>query len=52
MTAWQVKDYSVTRLGLISKDNNLPTPATGQDKSDEHRRPGVRERDGPLAERL
>ena len=44
---------ALTRLGLISKDNNLPTPKkTGQDKSDEHRRPGVRQRDGPLAERL
>ena len=52
MAAWQVKDYSLTRLGLISKDNNLPTTTAGQDKSDEHRRPGVRERDGPLAERL
>ena len=46
------KAIPLTRLGLLSKDNNLPTPPAGQDKSDEHRRPGVRERDGPLAERL
>ena len=47
-----MKAFALTRFGLISKDNNLPTTTAGQDKSDEHRRPGVRERDGPLAERL